>query len=165
MHICVFLQDWRILKIDSEIALFGDLGQRGRPDLIIHTGSTSFIVEIGVTAETLDSTCLSTKFLDKRTKYDLSWVKKAARQTGKIPERNKIMVVPIIIGARGSFSAKIPAEVHALARALKVSGRKLLSCAAQTAAEGSLLTIDKLIGHPGNDWTLCSLTTEREGWD
>ena len=133
------------LTIVREHAVIGGEGQRLRPDLIISNEKCSFIVEVGVTTEVKDHSALGDRFEVKFNKYNHEWLKAALKESGTVPIGNQILVVPIIVGSRGTYLKKIPRQIQKFAQALGVSGKKLLSCASQTAAEMSLLTLDKLL--------------------
>ena len=143
-QICRMAENQKLV-VNKEKALFGREGQRARPDAIISGEEITFIVEVGITTETLDHTALKRRYIEKRKKYECQWIKDSMLEAGLVPQGNRIILVPIIIGARGSYLKSIPAEVQMLAHSLKVSSRKLLSCVAQTTAEMSLLTLDKLL--------------------
>lgn len=121
-------------------------GERLKPDVIVATKSATYVLDVGVATETSDGTSFSRVGEAKRRKYESPWLRDELIRRGLAREDKPFYVIPLIVGARGTFLDCLPSlGVKQFCSDLKMSVNRMFSCLAQTAAEGSLLIVDKFL--------------------
>jgi hypothetical protein len=135
------------IKYLSEVEVIGkEQDQRVKPDGIMLTQNTTWIVEFGIHTETVDPAARFELIRSKAGKYDLPWIRESLREMGIAPSERPIKCVSVIIGARGSFTTAGNASgFRIMCKELRFAPETVLSLLAQTSGEQSLRMLDELL--------------------
>ena len=140
-----------MLLSEKEVCLELNGTPRWRPDLLVVCSKRIFIIDVAVALEVKDSDRIIERSREKLTKYSGSDLRLAVRERYASRDITAVVVVPVVVGARGSFHRldKYPNDVRHALRVFNtdigLDFEKVLRACAMTAQEGSLMVVDDFL--------------------
>ncbi|CBY40011.1 unnamed protein product [Oikopleura dioica] len=135
------------IKYLSEVEVIGnEAGQRVKPDGIMITPTTTWVVEFGIHTEIGDPSARFETIESKAVKYEKPWIYERLHEMGIAPRGRPVKCVSIIVGARGTFTTAGNARGYrSMCKELRFAPETVLSTLAQTSGELSLRLLDALL--------------------